>query len=757
MSYIRNRKHAAARQPLLTHSLIALATLGAPLAAQAQSSVPPEATLQELHVTAAPDAPYKADKVSSPKLTQPLVDTTQTIAVIKKELLAEQGGASLVEALRNTPGITLQLGENGNTSAGDTIQMRGFATQSSIFIDGIRDLGAVTRDAFNIEQIEVAKGPAGADIGRGAASGYINLVSKSAQADNFNLGTLSINSGNSKRVSADLNRALSPTTGLRLNVLAQDGGVVGRDVVDNRSVGIAPSLVFGLGTPTRITVQSQHMRNDNTPDGGIPSIGLAGFYNSADTSVNGGARVDSSNFYGLHSDYEKIDADMATVKVEHDLPGGAKLSNISRYGKSKNDRVLTGINAIRGNGSSDPAQWTILRTRQSVLQENEILANQTNLVTQWKTGAIDHTLSAGLEFMNEKQNSIGRDGLGVINAQLTPTQQGNLYQPNPSDPVTGLAPVANGAYTRGATTTAALYAFDTLKLSEQVQLNGGVRVEHYSTDTNAVTGTRGALVTQPYLEKSDTLVSWKAGALFKPAPNGSIYAAFATSKTPPGSANFALSATPGAIAGPNMDPQETRNVEVGTKWDVLAKQLALTAAAYRTENRNEITQLDAVTNTYAQLGKRRVQGIELGMVGQFTKHWQVSAGLATMKATIVEGTTGNNAAGAATRWSPDLTATLWSSYQVDDKLTVGGGLRYTSEQKRLIDPAANPALNNVGAIPAYTVADAMLAYKVTNKVTLQLNVYNLFDKFYISALNNGGSRYSLGQERSAQLSANVAF
>jgi len=286
---------------------------------------------------------------------------------------------------------------------------------------------------------------------------------------------------------------------------------------------------------------------------------------------------------------------------------------------------------------------------------------------------------------------------------------------------------------------------------------GGVRVEHYTTDTNSVTGTRGALVNNPYLENSDTLVSWKAGALYKPAASGSIYAAFATSKTPPGSANFSLSATPGNIAAPNMDPQETRNVEIGTKWDVLAKTLALTAAVYRTENKNEITQVDQATGTFSQLGKRRVEGVELGMVGQFTRAWQVTAGVATMKAKIVEGTTGNNSTGANTRWSPDLTATLWSSYKVNDKLTVGGGARYTSEQKRLVDPSANPATQNVEEIPSYAVADAMVSYQVSKNVNLQLNVYNLFDKFYINALNNGGARFALGLERSAQLTANIAF
>lgn len=201
MSVIRSRKHALATQllatPVLTtsllnharlnQSLLALAAISLPLAGHAQTAS--DKTLGEVKVNAAAEVPFKAEKASSPKLTQPLVDTTQTINVIRKEVLQEQAATSLVEALRNTPGITLQLGENGNTSAGDTFQMRGFSAQSSIFVDGIRDLGAVTRDIFNIEQVEVSKGPAGADVGRGAASGYINLSSKLPQQENAISGT----------------------------------------------------------------------------------------------------------------------------------------------------------------------------------------------------------------------------------------------------------------------------------------------------------------------------------------------------------------------------------------------------------------------------------------------------------------------------------------------------------------------------------------------------------------------------------------
>ena len=426
------------------------------------------------------------------------------------------------------------------------------------------------------------------------------------------------------------------------------------------------------------------------------------------------------------------------------------------------DRILTGINAISAAPGSAASTWTIARTRQSVLQDNEILANQTNLVSEFKLGGVAHTVSSGLEFMSEKQNAFGRAGLGSVNGNNT----ANLYSPRISDVGTGLAPVLNGVYTRGATSTAAVYAFDTVKLTDKFHVNAGVRAERYKTETNSAALSTvtshpalpvGTLVTAPYLENSDNLISWKAGVLYKPAPEGSIYAAFATSKTPPGGANFALSATNGNVNAPNMDPQTTRNIEIGTKWDVLAKTLALTAAVYRTENLNEISLLDSVTNTYSQLGKRRVEGVELGMVGQFTRAWQVTAGVATMKNKIIEGTTAANSPGAQVRWSPDLPATLWSSYNVNDKFTVGGGARYTSRQKRLIDPTLDASIQNVPEIDGYAVADALLSYKLNKNVSIQFNVYNVFNKFYVSTLNNSGSRLAFGTERSAQLSANFAY
>jgi catecholate siderophore receptor len=762
LSYIRNRKHAATSQPLLTHSLIALAALSGSFGAHAQSgAIKSDGKLPEVTVSAEADVPYKADKVTSPKLTQPLLDTTQTITVIKKEVLQEQGAGSLMEALSNTPGITLQLGENGNTSAGDTFQMRGFSAQSSIFLDGIRDLGAVSRDVFNIEQLAVSRGPAGTDVGRGAASGYINLASKLPHQENATSATVSYDSGERARVAGDINQRISDTSAFRLNVLAQDGGLVGRKVIQKQVYGVAPSLAFGLGTPTRVYLFSQHVRSDGLPDGGVPAIGLEGYRQLENTPLEKAPAVSRNNFYGAKSDFEKIDSDMATVKIEHQIGPKANLTNTSRYGKSKIDRILTGINSITipEGKTNDLNSWTVSRSRQSILQENTILANSTNLVTEFNTGAVGHTVSAGLEFMSEEQVTPTRIGTGTMVAA-------NLYNPNPNDPITAYAPVLSGAFSQGSTTTAAVYAFDTVKLSDKWQLNGGVRVENYNTESAGATVTAAVAAGRPQLipvgtivgsrvEQSDRLVSWKAGALYKPTPDGSIYLAYATSQTPPGSANFSLSASANSINNPSMDPQKTTNVELGTKWDLIQKKLAVTATVYRTENKDEFPVQDPVTLIYEQGGNRRVQGIELGMVGQITPSWNVIAGLAKMDAELIEGA-GTNLAGTATRWSPDLSGNLWSTYKMNDAFTFGGGVRYMGEQRKVVAPGF-PVANGAQGIPSYVVADAVLSYRVSKSVSLQLNMYNLFDKSYVSSLNNGGSRISVGVERSARLSANIGF
>lgn len=769
MSFIRRRKHpslpaiaptAGSSEISALHGGSLLAATGfalavAPFANLAQAA-DGAATLPAVTVKSAPDVPFRATTSASPKATQSLLDTPQTISVIKKELLQEQGIASVVEALRNTPGITLQLGENGNTSAGDTFQMRGFATESALFVDGLRDVAGVTRDAFNIDQLEVVKGPAGADVGRGASAGYVNLITKQAQSDEFSDFSAALNSAGNLRATMDLNRAINDSSAFRINLVAAKGDTQGRNEVQTQNLAIAPALALGLNSKTRIYLYSQHVRQDNRPDGGVPTIGLPGFYN-ADPKLNAGARVDSKNYYGSLADNEKISADMISAKFEHELGNKTVLRNLSRYARSSIERVLTGVNALQAP-VANPMGWTVARTRQRIDRENELLANQTTLNTEFAAGGFEHSLAAGLELLHEKQTL----PTFAVPSSITIPPAG-LYAPlaNIALPM----PQKNGAFTNGSTSTVALYAFDSLKLSKEWQLNAGVRYEHYSTQSDlAVLSTAtshpqlpvGTLVPSN-LKKSGNLLNWRAGLVYKPVPYGSIYAAIANSYTPPGSANFALSATAGNINSPALEPQKTTNLELGSKWEVLDKRLTLSVAAYRTDNKNEIAQLDAQTNTYAQFGKRRVQGVEFGAVGQITPNWQISAGVAGMSTKVLQGSSGNNSAGAASRWSPELSATLWTSYKVNPQWTVGGGARYLSEQLRVVDPALPTATQVMPKIASYTVFDALLSYQLSRQIGLQLNIYNLFNRDYIASLNNSGARYMPGAKRSAQLTANLRF
>lgn len=254
---------------------------------------------------------YDVKQSASQKFTAPLVDTPKSVQVIPQEVIRDQAASSLTDVLRNTPGITFGAGEGGNP-LGDRPFIRGYDAQGSTFVDGMRDIGATSREVFNLEQVEVIKGSDGAYGGRGGAGGSINLISKTAKLDNFSNASLGIGTDNYYRGTVDGNWMLSDTSAFRLNGMYHKADVAGRDVVDNKRWGIAPTLSFGLGTPTRVTLGYYHLDTDDIPDGGIP-------YEYPRGNLSGPVDVDRDNFYGLTSDYRKTTSDMVTLGVEHDF------------------------------------------------------------------------------------------------------------------------------------------------------------------------------------------------------------------------------------------------------------------------------------------------------------------------------------------------------------------------------------------------------------------------------------------------------
>lgn len=756
MKAITSRKHPSTRRQVAGTALAAvLLPLGAHAAdvdtSAAPASLAPQSTVE---IVGQYENAFRAEQASSPKYTERLVDTAQTVQVIKKELFEQQGALTLTEALRNTPGVgAFFLGENGNTTTGDAIFMRGFDTSSSIFVDGVRDVGSISRDVFNLEQIDVLKGPAGTDNGRGAPTGSVNLVTKKAGMSNAASTAITGGSGEQKRVTLDANRVLDAERGiaLRVNLLAQDSGSAARDVVENKRWAVAPSLGFGLKGPTRVHLDYLHVDQDNIPDGGVYVIGLPG-YTSPDRTrpfVAEAPRVDPKNFYGSKDDYDDVKADMATVRVEHDFSPALRLQNTSRYGKTSQDYLLTAFLTSAANlatpDRTDPNTWTLARSiRTGKDQENRILTNVTTLTAQFDTGAVAHTLVTGLEMTSERQTTWGLTGLGAL-------PPANIYRPNPGDaPTTPVSVARTGAYNEGEVDTQSLYLFDTARIGERWILNGGVRVDHFRGDYSVVALTNN-VPTATRFKVGDNLVNGKLSALYKPTANSSVYAMVASSKQPPGG-SFTVSGSANSAQNPIYDPQETTTTEVGAKLDLLKRRLSLSAALFRTDVENEVEQ-DPVDLQYYQTGKKRVQGVELGATGELAPHWLVSAGYLYMDTSVERGRNVTASGENSLTYTPKQSFTAWTSYDLPWGLRIGGGARFSDKLARGTDGAiGTPAYTD-----AYWVFDAMVGYRVNRHLDLRLNVYNLADEKYVVSINKSGYRYTPGTPRSASLTANIRF
>lgn len=777
MSHIKSRKHPI--KPRKSVSSLSSATLltgmalSLPIASIAHAADDAAAPtgkaveLQKMTVVGEDQSGYKEDQVSSPKFTQPLQDTPQTIQIITSDLFNQQGATTLTEALRNSPGVgTFYFGENGSTSTGDSVYMRGFDTSSSLFVDGVRDLGSISRDVFNIEQIEVEKGPAGTDNGRSAPTGAINLVSKQAMSRNAASGTVSGGVDGQKRATADLNHGLDGIGGggLRLNLLWQDSDEPGRDHVKNKRWGIAPAFSAGLDTGTRYYLNALYVDQNNVPDGGVPTIGLPHWEPQDGLEALAGHPVDSSNFYGTKSDHDDVKAGMATFKIEHDLSDNAWLTNTARWGQTKQDYLLTSFMAsnstITYTDADDLSTYVITRSLPTFKDiKNTILTDQLNLRVDFSTGRIKHNLSAGLEATKEKQKSVGEAA-----TDSTSWPAANLYDPDWD--VTGLTWGRNGTDSDGSTTTYSAYAFDTLTLTKSLLITGGIRVDDYKTDylsTVACGGTgrravscptgvdTGTIITKVDATADDTLFNWKLGAVYKFGDLVSAYANYAISLEPPGGDNFELSDSDSSADNPDMDPQKSKTAEIGTKWALLGDALALDIAAYQTKVTNEV--LEQEDGTVTQDGQKSVKGVEVSLVGNITERWSVSAGYSDMKTKVDEGSTVTADGSYNLTYTPDYSFTSWTTYKFDSGLTVGGGVRYMDGLHRGSDSAEGTPSTTDG----YTVIDAVASYAFTQNFTLRLNAYNLTDKDYVASINKSGYRYTPGTPRTFLATADFRF
>jgi catecholate siderophore receptor len=349
----------------------------------------------------------EAPRLASPKYTEPLRDTPQTVVVIPQAVLQEQGATSLRDALRNTPGITLTAGEGG-TAPGDNLLIRGFSARNDVYIDGARDPGVTSRDTFNTETVEVAKGPSSVTAGRGSTGGSVNLVTKAAERMNFATTRLIGGNAGYRRGTVDVNRRVSDRVAFRVNGMWQDAGVPRRDEVKQRGWGLAPTIGIGLGGLTTVTAGYQHLHQNNLPDYGLPGT-LPELANTDGVTVKD---LDFGNFYGLLSrDHEKLDSDVATATIEHRFSPALSLRNLTRYGRNQLDRVVTPPRAATiANAATDPGfNASVAQIRRSdtkyQYRTDQTITNQTDVTATFATGAVGHRAVAGVELARDRQPS----------------------------------------------------------------------------------------------------------------------------------------------------------------------------------------------------------------------------------------------------------------------------------------------------------------------------------------------------------------
>ena len=728
-------------------------------------------------------AGHHAEKANSPKYTRPILDTPQNITVVPRAVIDEQNLLSLRDVLGTLPGITFGAGEGGG-GYGDSINLRGFSANNDITIDGMRDSAQYTRsDPFNLQSVELINGANSAVSGAGSVGGSINLVSKRAQLRDYQHYSLAAGSDNYGRFTGDSSFVLGEATALRINTMAHQNDVPGRDIEHFERWGIAPSLAFGLGTDTTVTLNLYHQRDNNIPQYGVP------FYNGAPLSI-----VDPSTYFGYRNiDLQKIESSAYTAIIEHSFDDHFSLRNQTRYSVTDQTSVVDapqGTYCLANNltplGTSCTVTGIVVPVGfylptgtprgLSRATENRALVNQTDLTIDFTTGGIAHTVVAGASLASEsfKLDSVAlfRNSDGS-NPFVAPNHLPFVNISNPNNFYSGpIRPTLTGK-TDGELDNRALYVFDTIELSPKWLLSFGARHEENEGSSTAYTvSTAGTNIGQITgagvpLDNNESLFSYRAGLVYKPSKDISVYASHGNAKTPSkASVSGSCVQTANNVAGTNncnVAPETALASEIGLKWDFRDGKLSLTTALFRNDRTNyRVADPDPsnISGEQALDGRARVDGQLLGLTGLLNENWSIYANYAHLDTEILQGASNylsalgqDFAKGDPIMQTPKHALSIWSTYDiVPGRWQVGVGSNFQDK----FALAQHSATLQTGPLPessSYTTHRAMLAYTLNHSWKFQFNVNNLGDKEYYTRIRNNGWA-TPGDTRSYTLSAN---
>ena len=748
MSYIKSRKK------IVSSAIVSSLSFASTQVIAQENVVQLETIHQE--VQAEPVPGLKVDQSANSKFVAPLLDTPKSVVVIPQQLIEDTQVTTLADALRTVPGITLGAGEGGNPN-GDRPFIRGYNSESSMYVDGVRNSTSQNREMFAIEQVEVTKGSASAMGGAGTTGGSINMISKVAKKGDALEGSVAGGTDMYARITLDANKDFGNGMAARVAVMGHQNEKAGQhDGAEYKRAGIAPSFSFGLDSATRGTLSYYYLKTDDIPDSGIPYNNPFGATN-ANVALNGNGKpidVKAGQYYGWKDrDFQKQENQIGTLKLEHDLNDNLTLSNTAVFNRSKNDYLWTNPDDSRGNFILNGNVWARANSR---IADTDTFTDLLALTGKFNTGIIQHSFNLGAEYSDQDTERTQY----IING-LNATGSSYAACGTPANIVLGWctsvdnpdrSPWTGTISTDGAdsyhieTKSKSIYLLDSIELHPQWILDLGVRWDDYKTQqtltygrfNNTVTGANNTPITavpgdQLPLENEEDFFNYQAGLVFKPRENGSIYVSYATSSNPVGIDGGDGSESI-SVAIENLKAEKVRTMELGTKWDLLEDELNLTAAIFRTKKTN--TRSTDSDGTTRNIGETRVDGIELGINGNVTEKWAISAGYTYLDSELIDGGFENIGTTADPIYVPssnngnrvqnvaENSATLWTTYQVMPQLTLGAG---AVAMDKIYGNAANTKF-----VPGYVRYDAMARYQVNPNVDLQLNINNLSDTRYFT-------------------------
>ena len=670
-------------------------------------------TLPPIRVEAdVPEAPgtYSAARNTSAMRTDtPLVEIPQSITVVTRDLITDQAMQSMADVMRYVPGVTMGQGE-GNR---DQPTIRGNNTTADFFIDGVRDDVQYFRDLYNIERVEAIKGPNAMIFGRGGGGGVINRVSKQPDWNTLRALTLQAGSYESLRGTIDINQPVNDALAFRLNALYEDSESYRDDVTLERQA-VNPTLAIALGERTTMRLGYEYFSDERTADRGIPSFG------------GRPVSTDASTFFG-DPDLSRSDAkvNILSALLEHETAAGITIRNHTRY--ADYDKFYQNVFP----GAVDPTGTQVNISAYNNATSRENLFNQTDVSWSFQSAGVQHTLLFGAELGRQRTDNFRNTGF-FNNSSTSFTTP--LSSPRISVPIT-FRQNTNDADNHVEVDVAAVYVQDQIRFSPRWLAVLGLRYDSFDLDFYNNRNDQS-------LARDDDLVSPRAGLIFQPVQDLSLYASYSVSYLPSSGDQFSsLTATT-----QTLEPEEFKNYEIGAKWDV-REDFGLTAAVYRLDRANTSAPDPNDPTRIVQTGRQRTRGVELTAIGAITPAWRIMGGYAYQDAEITSRTT-SALPGATVPLTPRHSISLWNRYDLNPRWGLGLGVIYQDEMYTGID--------NTVSLPDFTRVDAAVFLNVSERLRAQLNVENLFDKDYYPTAHNNNN-ITPGSPIAARLTLTTTF